>query len=353
MTALHVPSLGPGAGKTALCTDLAKRWQVLGKRVGFFKPISVAEEEIGEEFVDRDVETVKAVLGLEESEATLCPVAMTLSELNAAGENDIKGYIKRIVDANEQVSKGKDIVVSEGLGYLGFEGNALELSKSIIGALKAKTLIIARHEDTLSAENVVSTSKALGDAVIGVVINAVPESKLNSVKTALVPSLKEMGMKVAGVIPEDRTLFAFTVQDLLRELGGELVTSGTYDSQPLENIMVGALTLDSGLSYFNRKPNKLVVTRGNRADIHLAALETSTRCLVCTGGMKPMPRVISQAEQKGIPVVVVNEDTNATIAKLESIIPKVRFQQGEKLEKLSDLVEKHLDLKALNQALGL
>ena len=38
-------------------------------------------------------------------------------------------------------------------------------------------------------------------------------------------------------------------------------------------MLVGAMSVESALSYFRRKPNKAVITGGDRADIQLAALE--------------------------------------------------------------------------------
>jgi BioD-like phosphotransacetylase family protein len=40
--------------------------------------------------------------------------------------------------------------------------------------------------------------------------------------------------------------------------------------------MVGAMSAENALSYFRRKAHKVVITGGDRPDIQLAALETST-----------------------------------------------------------------------------
>lgn len=48
----------------------------------------------------------------------------------------------------------------------------------------------------------------------------------------------------------------------------------------VEHLMIGAMDVDSALTYFRRKPNKAVITGGDRPDIQLAALETSTKCTI-------------------------------------------------------------------------
>ena len=58
------------------------------------------------------------------------------------------------------------------------------------------------------------------------------------------------------------------------------------------------------MTYFRRKPNKAVITGGDRADIQLAALETSTRCLILTGNLYPSPAVLNRAEELCVPVLL-------------------------------------------------
>ena len=69
-------------------------------------------------------------------------------------------------------------------------------------------------------------------------------------------------------------------------------------------LTVGAMTADAALSRFRRSSNKAVITGGDRTDIQLAALETSTTCLILTGNLRPSPLVIKQAEEFGIAVHV-------------------------------------------------
>ena len=128
-----------------------------------------------------------------------------------------------------------------------------------------------------------------------------------------------------------------------QEVTGELV----------ENIMVGAMCIDPGPLYFGRKANKAVVTRGDRPDIQMAALETPTRCIVLSGGTQPMPVVRRRADLKKVALVSVPTDTLSTVAKIEEVFSSARFRQPRKLVTFDLLIRKSLDLDALKQELGI
>ena len=72
----------------------------------------------------------------------------------------------------------------------------------------------------------------------------------------------------------------FSVGELAKHLGGEIVNCPERSEELVENLMLGALSVDSGLDYFRRKTNKAVIARGDRPDLQMAALETSTKCLI-------------------------------------------------------------------------
>jgi hypothetical protein len=118
-------------------------------------------------------------------------------------------------------------------------------------------------------------------------------------------------------------------------------------------MLVGAMGVESALSYFRRKPNKAVITGGDRADIQLAALETSTRCLILTGHLYPSPTVLNRAEELCVPVLLTKLDTLGTIEIIESYFGKSRFQQPQKIERFSALLDQNFDYASLYDALGL
>jgi hypothetical protein len=115
--------------------------------------------------------------------------------------------------------------------------------------------------------------------------------------------------------------------------------------------MVGAMTEDSALRRFRKQPNKAVITGGDRTDIQLAAMETSTTCLILTGNLHPSNLILKQAEDMCVPVLLVPSNTMETVEALDRIFGRTRLGQKDKLDKFMGFVKKNIDLKRLDKTL--
>jgi BioD-like phosphotransacetylase family protein len=70
-------------------------------------------------------------------------------------------------------------------------------------------------------------------------------------------------------------------------LTAQVLTKDVPMDAVVENLTVGAMTAEAALRRMRKQRNKAVITGGDRTDIQLAALETSTSCLVLTGNLEP------------------------------------------------------------------
>jgi BioD-like phosphotransacetylase family protein len=113
------------------------------------------------------------------------------------------------------------------------------------------------------------------------------------------------------------------------------------------------MTAEAALSRFRKQTNKAVVTGGDRVDIQLAALETSTICLILTGNLRPSPLIIKQADEFGVAVLLVRTSTLETVEAIERIFGKTRLGQTVKLQQFEALLAEHVDLDRLYQVLDL
>ena len=348
MIALYLSSMGEEAGRSALCAALGRIFRANGRKVGYFKPVAVAAEKA--DASDKDAEFLKQILALEEPVELLCPVSLSAKDFIATANEKEPAWLKKAKEAYTQVSQGKDVVLIEGVG--GFKtgsGQALAGSR-IVEALDAKAILIVRYESKLQASQIVDAARMLGGHFLGVVINAVPPRRMDSVKATLVPSIEQSGIKVLGLLPEDRVLLTVSVGELAEHLGGSIINSPERSEELVESIMVGAMSPDPAVSYLSLKQNKAVVTRGDRPDIQLAALQTPTSCLVLTNNVNPLPNILSRAKAVKVPVVMVKDDTMRTMEALEGVLGKAKFSHEKKVERLEQLLEQHLDLKSIYQA---
>ena len=326
MVTLYVTSLEAGAGKTAICAGLGKHLLGDGRKIGFFKPIMAKNAE----GVDGDAVFMKHIFDLEEPVDFLCPVI-----------SDESNLISRIKEAYARVSPGKDVVIVEGI-----------YEQSIVEAIDARVIIVEGYSGELSKAKI-NSYKDFGEYLLGVVINKVPRSQVERVYGEMTTQFGEAGINILGVLPEDRALFSLTVGELAEHIQGEILNSAEKSAELVENFMLGAMVVDPGPEYFGRKANKVVVVRGERPDMQLAALETSTRCLVLSGNTPPIPEVLYRAEDKKIPIILARGDTTALVMSIEDALGKTRFHQEKKLPKLTEIMEQHFNFQAVYRGLGL
>jgi BioD-like phosphotransacetylase family protein len=331
LVALYVTSLHAGAGKTAVCAGLGRHLRDDGKKVGFFKPL--ISDIKSPEATDSDAEFIKQALALAEPIDSLCPVI--------GGEGNLTARIK---EAYAKVARGKDVVIVEGIWRQRPGGKAIEASYEVVAVLDARVIVVEPYSAELSKGKYIDGYRDFGQYLLGIVVNKVPGSQL---------SAQFGGADILGVLPEDRILFSLTVGELAEHIQGEILNCAEKSAEVVENFMLGAMTLDSGLDYFGRKANKAVVVRGERPDMQLAALETSTKCLVLSGGVSPTYAVLRSAEDKGIPIVLTKGDTISAVNSIELALGKTKFNQVEKLSRLADIMERQLDFQAIYKGLGL
>lgn len=347
MAGLYVTSTKEAAGKSALCAALGREFRAGGKRVGYLKPIAIGQPEAGQP--DWDAARMKEILALEEPVEWLSPVSISGADLAAAAGDAEPVWLKKVQEAYERVSPGKDVVLIEGLSGLKSGSETARVATRLVETLGAKAILLVPYEDSLSVDAMAGAAKPFGDRLLGVVFNAVPERRMERFKAAVAPALAKSGTRVLGVLPEDRSLLTVTVGELVEHVNGRFVNDGRHSSDLVESVMVGALSFDSA-SYLALRDRKAVITRGDRPDIQLAALNTSTVCLVLTDNIGPGPTILGRAQELDVPIVVVDKSTIATVESLDGLLDRAQFHHERKLERLGELLDEHLDMDAIYEA---
>ena len=354
MATLYITSSETFSGKSALCIGLGKRFQRDGLRVGYMKPVNtLAQSRAGVPY-DADVEFAKQTFELPEPVDVLSPVAITPQRTEAILKGEDKtDYEARLLAACRQVCQQYDVTILEG-GYSLREGYMINLpSPYVASLLKAKALTVTRYEERLVVDQVLTAQKRLGDNLIGAVINVIPRQRMEFAQTVLKPFLEAQGVPVFGCLPRERLLQAVSIGELAEGLDAQVLCCTERMDDLVEHLMVGAMTVDSALSYFRRRPNKAVITGGDRSDIHLAALETDTRCLILTGNLSPSPLILTRAEEAGVPILLARYDTLSAVEIAEKYFGRSRFQQNKKVERFSQILDEKFDFEALYAALDL
>jgi len=355
MNSLYITSTNRFSGKTAVCLALGKRFQSDGYKVGYLKPLSVQPWLSQGRIADEDAGFVKEVLGLSAQPWELSPVVLTPEMLRVRLTNDQEeDLMPKIRSAYEQAIEGKDILLLEGGGSLR-EGYVVGLPTPVVATeLCSNILTVIRYrsevrlfDDTLAAQT------RLGDGMCGIILNRIPNEVFSFVTDLAVPYFEKRGIPVFGILPEAHALTALTVGELSDVLDAEILTKYYRPQSLVENLTIGAMTAEAALSRLRKYRNKAVITGGDRTDIQLAALETSTTCLILTGNLHPSGLVIKQAEEFGVPILLVRTNTMETIEQIETIYGKTRLGQTAKLNKFQELLDENIDFERLSKAIGL
>jgi BioD-like phosphotransacetylase family protein len=353
--AIYVMSTDSYSGKSALCVGLMMRMRQDGFKIGYMKPISTLERMSRAGAFDEDAAFMKSTFDLPESLETINPIALD----QRAVESVLVGkeqpdYAELLKATCKKLNEGRDAILVEGAVSLR-EGYIINMSPPVISdLLPGSSLTISRYSNDMQiVDDLLTAEYRLGDLLLGGVINAVPWPRLEFVQSIIKPFLEKRGMPILGVLPRERLLLSASAGELAEGLGGEVLCREDKLDELVEHVLVGAMSADVALTYFRRKPHKAVITGGDRPDVQLAALDTSTTCLILTGNLHPTPHVLGRAEEQGVPIILTKCDTLTTVEAVEDTFSKGRFHQKKKVERFAEMINERFDFRTLYESMDL
>jgi uncharacterized protein len=339
------------SGKSAIALGIALGLRTKGVAIAYGKPLGTcfsSDKPGGEE---EDVRFAVETLKLSDSQIPSTLLSLDEKTVHKRLRGEDKTDYRQSLAAYLQDPSG-DLVLLEGPANLE-EGSLFDLSlPQVAEAVDASVLLIVRPID-LYIDDLLSAKHRLGSRLLGVVLNDVPSDKLESVTATVRPFLEAQGIPVLGMLPRSALLRSVSVKELVHQLKAEVLCRPDRLDLMVETLTIGAMNVSSALKYFRKARNMAVVTGGDRTDIQLAALESSTQCLILTGHLPPSPLVISRAEEMEIPVLSVDLDTLATVEIIDSTFGNVRLHESIKVECVTQLMAEHFDMDGMMASLGL
>jgi len=353
MTSLYIASISSHAGKSLVSLALGLRMKSDGRKVGYIKPIGVLPTTIDGVPTDEDAlfiaQALEAPGKMDISVDLLCPVLMDAKLGGAIRDNSGKPLKKRILSAFSGISSGRDVVIVGGVGSLS-AGSLLELSgPEMADLLDARILLVVKYESDSDVEDLILFSQLLKPRVVGAIFNHVPQDQIERLQEAIIPLLKDKDIPVLGAIPKDEILGAITLKELADGLGGNVLCCDNNMDGHIDpdKFIIGAMDVRNASRYFREMRDKVVITGGDRPDIQLAALQTSTKCLVLTGNLHPSSVIVDRARQVGVPIILVMDDTLTASEKIEEVCGGVRVRERKKIERAKELFEQNVDFDKL------
>lgn len=339
----------PASGKTAASVGLALKFQQEGYRVNYFKPVGIAGGTSRDE--DEDGVLMKSVLRMDHSLKDIVPYTVGPSYLSG-NRNCVS--LQEIISAYRRVSEGSDIVIVGGASFPHIMGCVGLDSITLAREFKSTAVFLIHIENDFSLDNAIFINSYLecrGIPIAGNIFNNVPRALLAKTQGVYQAVIEEKGYRSLGVVPRRPEIASPTVEEYFEALGGEVLSGKENMDRLVEDVLVGAMTIESALGYLRRAPNKAVITGGDRADIALAALETSTSALILTGGLYPDVKVIARAVEREVPVLLVHYDTYTTLERCAEISRRIRPTDRRSIELAQENIDKYVDWKGILKTL--
>jgi BioD-like phosphotransacetylase family protein len=353
MRSIIVASTRPFSGKTGICLALARELEARGRSVAYFKPYGTMPYESDGVPTDRDAAFVNASLSSPGPADAICPIVRTrqftedlLADRPVPGPAEVRAAFAR-------VSEGRDVVVVEGPSDVE-QGKAAGVSVcEVAGLIDSIVLLVEPYEGLGLPDATLLARDCLGQRLGGIVFNQVRDADRSALLDHTRPYLEAHGVPYFGALSHDPILSSVTVREIVDELGGAVLCAEEHLDEPVESFMVGAMGQEKALRFFRRKSHKAVITGGDRADVQLAALETSTAMLILTGNLPPSPIVLSRADELGIPMILVDTDTLSAVEHMEGLMGHVRLHGPGKIDRISALFAEGVALDELLAAFRL
>lgn len=341
------------SGLHTICIGLGLRFKEEGFKVGYMKPLGNRYYQEDGKVTDEDAAFMRRTLDLQESLDDICPIVLTPQLVRESMKGKPEDLLSLITDAYGRISSGKDVIVIQG-AFTWTQGLFMGLSaRKIASVLGAQVILVERFDDAFLADNIIAAHDTFGDVLLGTIFNIVPQNRESFIQDILAPRLESEGLRVLGSVPYDHILCSINVAELARLLDGKILAGEDHLDNLVEDIVVGAMSPEHALSIFRKRRSICVVTGGDRADIQLAAMEAKARCLILTGNLNPSGIILGQAEELGIPVILVSTDTFTTAERAEMVIRSARTHEPTKLDRVRELIDCCLDLERIFELTGI
>ncbi|MBW1744691.1 MAG: phosphotransacetylase family protein [Deltaproteobacteria bacterium] len=353
MVPLYITSTQRYAGKKLLTMGLMDRFRRDGFKVGYFQPMGHFPIKADGITTDKSAWLIYRLFALEDPLEMICPVVLTRDLIMKNLEEGVAGMQQKMEDAFEKISQKKDVVVV-GCDNTFSEGSSFGVSGvQLVKVLDAYALFIESYVCEPCIDLLLELKKVIGNPMIGVVFNRVAPLDMDEIKGPVIPFLSRNDVEVYGSVPWDTLLGSLEVSDLADHLGADVVCGKDNMGGLVENFLVGGMQVDKFISYLLKSPSSGIIVGGDRTDIQLVAIENGVRCLILSGNLYPNDMIVARAETKGVPILVVRDDTYTVAKNVKAMVGQFKLGERDKINHGMNLVDQVFDFEKLYKRLNL
>jgi BioD-like phosphotransacetylase family protein len=327
-------------------------------RIGFIKPVGPRAERVGDKQIDEDTLLMDRTFDVHTPLEAMSPIAVEPNFTRRYIEEANNEFlVRRIQHSFDRASWEKDFTIIEGTGHAGV-GSVFDLSNARVAKILNSKVLMVTEGGIGRPIDEVALNKALFDKegveMIGVILNKVHPDKCEFVENFARRGLARLGMDLLGVIPQEPFLARPTLEQICKTIRGEIINGDAEHRRLVERVIIGAMNSSHVMEYF--APGTLVITPGDREDVILAALSTSSLTmpngkalagLVLSGDLFPHQSVVDLIRRSDVPTIGSSLDSYTVANRIHSMTVKTLPGDRLKIEKIQALVTKHVEVERL------
>ncbi len=341
-------SLRERAGKSFLSIGFIEKLQKEGKRFAYFKPIGVPKAAFSNK-ADPDVNFIlKTVYKTPHPYELISPVSIPDAYyIDLIDSNKREEYLQLIKKAYDELIKDVEYIIVEGnpsirkFVRVGIDDVSIAQYLGIDNLIYVSTDSSDRCIDNLFF--VRNYFKFRNVNILGILFNKIDYEYIARIKELTEEHINRYKIPILGIIEKSIELFSPRVNEIKEQIGGELINEAAASglNNRVETTIIGAMNAQAALKYLRQVKKAAVITGGDRSDLALAALnEGDVSVLILTGFIQPDFKVITAANEKGIPIILSPSDTFTTVRNLERLKPGI---QEDEMEKVLNTMEESID----------
>jgi BioD-like phosphotransacetylase family protein len=267
------------------------------------------------------------------------------------------------MNAHRELSEQYDIVVYEGTGHPGV-GSIVDLSNAKVAKLLNAGVIMVVEGGIGSTIDMLNMNLSLfreeNVPILGIIVNKVKPEKKEEIEHYLNIKLKQLNLKLLGVLPYDNSLSLPIMEAIRQAVEGRVVLNEEYMNNRIEDFIAGSL-IDA--EEFAATENLLLVTSIKRIGEAIKKI----RAITAAKGLKksPLSGVIITSDGRQhkwidpeelnlpylkthkIPVITTLLDTYGSVVKVSRIEVKINNRTPWKSKRAIELIADNVDFDTL------
>ncbi len=343
MKRIIIGSTRENAGKTSIIAGMAT---ALKGDYGYIKPLGDRLIYKKKKSWDYDSCLIVDILGLDvESENT----SIGFDHCKLRYKYDQAMVRETVNRMAAEMEKGKEVLFIEGGKDLSY-GSSLNMDTiALADYLDAELILVISGNDDSIIDDITylkNYSKSEKIRIKGVIINKVHDPE--DFKNTYMNEISDTGINILGIVPFRNELTDFTISYMADKLFATYIAGEAGAGRVVKNIFVGAMSQGEMLRHILfSKDNKLIITSGDRSDVILTALESSTSGIILTNNILPPPNIVSMAADREIPLLMVKGDTFKVAKQVDDMEPLLSMDNSDNVKLLTELAGKYIETEKI------